>query len=55
MMLRQPEPDGCLDLALAGILAGAITQETWPRRLLLAVLSAGLGVAMVVIELLVHH
>jgi hypothetical protein len=42
-------------LALAGILAGVITQETWPRRLLLAVLSAGLGVAVVVIELLVHH
>lgn len=46
---------GVAILALAGIVAGIITQETWPRRVLLAVLSAGLGLAIVSIELLVHH
>lgn len=46
---------GVLILALVGILAGVITHETWPRRILLAVLSAGLGLAVVAVELAVHH
>jgi hypothetical protein len=42
-------------LALVGILAGVVTKETWPRRVLLAVFSAGLGLAIVAVEFVVHH
>lgn len=46
---------GVLVLALVGVAAGVVTHETWPRRLLLAALSAGLGLAVVFVELAVHH
>lgn len=46
---------GVLVLALIGVMAGAVTKETWPRRIWLAVLSAGLGMAVVAVELLAHH
>lgn len=42
-------------LALVGILAGNMTQETWPRRIWLAVSYAGLGLAIVAVALAVHH
>lgn len=46
---------GVLILALIGIAAGIVTHETWPRRIVLVLLSCGLGLAIVVIELAVHH
>lgn len=46
---------GVVILALVGLVAGIITKERWPRRLLLAALSAGLGLAIVAIEFAVHH
>jgi hypothetical protein len=46
---------GVLILALVGIRAGVVTKETWPRRVLLAALSAGLGLAVVAVEFAVHH
>lgn len=41
-------------LALMGILAGTLARETWTRRLLMAVGSAGLGTVVVVVEYLVR-
>jgi len=46
---------GVLILALVGILAGVVTKETWPRRVLLAVCSAGLGLAVVAVEFFVLY
>lgn len=47
---------GIVLLAGVGLLAGVVTKETWSRRLLLAAVSAGLGVAVVAVELaLAHH
>jgi hypothetical protein len=42
-------------LALVGLLAGAIANETWSRRLLLAAISGSFGFAVVAIEYVVHH
>ena len=44
---------GIAVLALVGFFAER--NETWPRRVMDAVLSAGLGVGVVAVELLVHH
>jgi len=46
---------GVLILALVGVLAGVVTRETWPRRVFLAVASAGLGFIVVAVEVAVHH
>lgn len=46
---------GLVILALVGILAGKMSQETWGYRLLMALLSAGLGVLIVAIEYYVRH
>jgi hypothetical protein len=46
---------GIAVLALVGLIAGIVTKEPWPRRILLAALSAGLGIAIVAIEYAVHH
>ena len=46
---------GVVILAFVGIIAGAVTRETWTRRLLLAVLSPGLGLVVLGFELAVHH
>lgn len=53
--LRISSVTGILILAIVGIMTGAITNERWPRRLLLAAFSAGLGLAVVALELLLHH
>jgi hypothetical protein len=53
--LRLASGVGVLILALVGVAAGIITQETWARRALLVVLSSGLGLLVVAIELAVHH
>ena len=44
---------GIAVLALVGFFAER--DGTWPRRVMLAVLSAGLGLAVVAVELVVHH
>jgi hypothetical protein len=44
---------GVAVLALVGFVAER--SEDWPRRVMLAVLSAGLGLAVVAVELVVHH
>jgi hypothetical protein len=44
---------GVAVLALVGLVAQR--SDSWPRRVLLSVLSAGLGLAVVAVELLVHH
>lgn len=46
---------GVVILALVGFLAGVISEETWLRRLLLALMSAGLGLVVVAVEFVVHH
>jgi len=46
---------GVIILALVGAVAGIITQETWPRRLVLVLLSSGLGLLVVSIEVVIHH
>ncbi len=46
---------GVILLLLVGLLAGWLTKETWPRRLLIAVVYGGLGVAVVAIEYIVAH
>ena len=46
---------GLAILALVGILAGVVSRETWPRRLLLATLSTALGIMIIVVELIAHH
>jgi hypothetical protein len=46
---------GITILALVGFLAGVITREKLPLCLLLALLSAGLGIAVVAIEFFFHH
>jgi VIT1/CCC1 family predicted Fe2+/Mn2+ transporter len=46
---------GILVLALIGIGAGTLMKDPWPRRLLWALVSAGLGIAVVAIEFAVHH
>lgn len=46
---------GLVILALVGVVAGVVTHETWARRLLLAAPSTGLGLVIVVFELIVHH
>lgn len=46
---------GVVILALIGLLAGSITHETWPRRLLIAGVYAGLGLLVVAIEFVAHH
>lgn len=46
---------GVIILALVGYLAGVVSRETWSRRLLLATLSAGLGVAVIAVEFAIHH
>ncbi|MGV8083597.1 MAG: hypothetical protein AB2L09_08210 [Coriobacteriia bacterium] len=42
-------------LALVGAAAGAVTRETWPRRVMLVLLSSALGLAVVAVELVLHH
>jgi len=42
-------------LASCGMLAGVITNESWPYRLLLAGVYGGLGVAVVAVEYLASH
>lgn len=42
-------------LALAGFLAGVIGKEAWARCLLLATLSAALGVVIVAVEFIINH
>jgi hypothetical protein len=46
---------GVAVLTLLGWLAGQLAHETWQRCLLLAVTSGGLGLAVVVVEVIVHH
>lgn len=46
---------GVLILALVGFAAGAITNEHWTRRILLVLLSSGLGLFVVAVELAIHH
>ena len=46
---------GVAVLALVGLLAGSLTHETWPRRLLTAGVYAGLGLLVVTIEFVAHH
>jgi hypothetical protein len=46
---------GVVVLALVGIQAGILAKETWPRRLLIALTTAGLGVVVVLIEFVVAH
>lgn len=46
---------GVLILAFVGFAAGAITKESWPRRIALALLSSGLGLLIVAVELVNHH
>lgn len=53
--LRAANVTGLVMLALMGVLAGVVTKETWPRRVLMAALSAGLGFAIVAVEFAVHH
>jgi VIT1/CCC1 family predicted Fe2+/Mn2+ transporter len=42
-------------LALIGAAAGAVTNESWPRRVVLVLFSAGLGLCVVALELAVGH
>lgn len=46
---------GVLILALVGLMAGIITRESWTRRVLLVLLSSGLGIFVVAVELAIHH
>ena len=46
---------GVLLLLLVGLQAGSLTKETWPRRLLIALVYASLGILVVAIEYIVHH
>jgi len=46
---------GVAILGIVGLLAGSITHETWPRRLLVAAVYAGLGLLVVTIEYIAHH
>ncbi len=46
---------GVIFLALIGVAAGVVTRESWPRRILLVLLSSGLGIGVVLVELAVHH
>lgn len=46
---------GVLVLAMIGVAAGAVTHETWPRRIVLILLSCGLGIAVMAVELALHH
>ena len=46
---------GVIFLLLVGLLAGQLAKETWPRRLLIAVVYGGLGIAVVAIEYIVAH
>jgi hypothetical protein len=46
---------GVLILALVGFAAGAITRENWARRVLLVLISSGLGLLVVAVELAIHH
>jgi hypothetical protein len=46
---------GVLILAMLGFVAGGVAQEGWRRRLLHVVFSCGLGVAVILVELAVHH
>ena len=46
---------GVAILALVGLLAGSLTHETWPYRLLIAGVYAGLGLLVVTIEFVAHH
>jgi hypothetical protein len=55
LALRASSIIGILILALVGALAGVLTHASWPRRLLLAAFSAGLGLAVVALEYLLHH
>lgn len=46
---------GVLILALVGVAAGTATRETWPRRIVLVLLSSGLGLLIVAVEVAIHH
>lgn len=46
---------GVILLLLVGLAAGWLTKETWPRRILIAVVYGALGVAVVAVEYIVHH
>lgn len=46
---------GVILLALIGVAAGAATHESWPRRIVLVLLSSGLGIGVILIELALHH
>ena len=46
---------GVVILALVGYVAGAVTKETWIGRIVLVLLSSGLGLFVVAVELAIHH
>ncbi|MEZ4769097.1 MAG: hypothetical protein R2844_11825 [Caldilineales bacterium] len=46
---------GVVILGVIGVTAGTVTHETWPRRILLAAFTAGLGLVIVAVEFAVHH
>ncbi len=53
--LRLTAGVGVLILALVGFVAGVVTRETWPHRILLVVLATALGLLVVAVELAIHH
>lgn len=46
---------GIAIFALIGVAAGRVTEMSWPKRVLLVLLSSGLGLLIVAIEVAVHH
>jgi hypothetical protein len=46
---------GVFILMLVGFAAGAITHESWPGRLLLVLISIGLGLLVVTVDLAINH
>lgn len=46
---------GVIILALVGLTAGIVALETWPRRIVLVMLSSGIGLLIVTMEVAIHH
>ena len=46
---------GVVILGILGLVAGKVTNEAWPRRIVWAALTAGFGLVIVAAELAVHH
>ncbi len=46
---------GLAILAIVGYVSGVVTGEPLPRRFLLAALSLGLGLVIVILEFVIHH